>query len=85
MPTQKEMIEQLVSTVQEVHQAVLGVPGTEDKGLVGDIKEVKGDVKNQNGRVRRNSARIAIIAGVLAGLGVLGGLEISDVIQLIGG
>lgn len=74
----------LKQLTQEVHQAVLGVPGTEDSGLVGDMKELKYDVKKQNGRVRLNTVRIAIIIGVLAGLGVLGGLEISDITQLLG-
>ncbi|KKL05276.1 hypothetical protein LCGC14_2607660 [marine sediment metagenome] len=77
MATQKELI-------QEVHQAVLGVEGTDDKGLVGDLKELKTDVKAQNGRVGRNTLKIAGIIAFLAGLGVLGGLEISDVIHLLG-
>ena len=37
--------------IQETHQALLGIPGTEDFGLVGDVKEVKADVKKINNRV----------------------------------
>jgi len=36
---------------QETHQALLGIPGTADKGLVGDVRELKGDLKHMNGRV----------------------------------
>ena len=36
---------------QETHQALLGIPGTEDKGVVGDVKEIKADLKLVNSRV----------------------------------
>ncbi len=39
------------SLISEVHQAVLGIPNTEDNGLVGDIKEIKAELKSVNKRV----------------------------------
>lgn len=76
--TQKEM-------TQEVHQGMFGVEGTEDNGLVGDFKDLVGELRKINGRVSRNSRLIFISVGVLTGTGILGGLEIADVIHLIGG
>ena len=43
---------------QETHQALLGIPGTEDKGLVGDFKELKEVVKEQNIQIDRNRVDI---------------------------
>ncbi len=31
--------------IQQVHQGFFGVPGTEEKGMVGDMKEMKLSVK----------------------------------------
>jgi hypothetical protein len=44
--TQKQM-------VYEVHIALFGVPDTEDKGLCGDIKEIKSSVSALNGDLQK--------------------------------
>ena len=36
---------------QETHQALLGIPGTEEKGLVGDVKEIKGHLEDHSKRL----------------------------------
>ena len=58
MATQKEL-------TQEVHQAVLGVKGTDDKGMVGDLKELKeefrGGLSKHNARIRRLEITVASI------------------------
>ncbi|KKL17996.1 hypothetical protein LCGC14_2479920 [marine sediment metagenome] len=36
---------------QETHQALLGISGTADKGLVGDVKEIATELKKVNGRL----------------------------------
>ncbi|KKN76890.1 hypothetical protein LCGC14_0365410 [marine sediment metagenome] len=58
---------------QETHQALLGIPGTEDKGLVGDVKEMKSEMKKMNSKVQGNTIRSkvnqAIIAIVILGAG----------------
>ena len=70
--------------LKEVHQAVLGVKGTEDGGLVGDFKELKEAVKDSNGRQNKLSKKVNTIIGVLIGCGILGGGSVG-LIQLIGG
>ncbi len=58
--------------VRAVHQGMFGIPGTEDNGLVGDLKDLVKLLREQNGRVRRNTVKIytqyglsAIIIGLL--------------------
>jgi len=41
--------------LQEVHQAVLGVPHTDNKGLCGEIKAIKLQLGDLNGQVTRNT------------------------------
>lgn len=76
--TQKQLI-------QEVHQGLYGVKGTADKGLTGDFKDLVIELKKINGRVSRNSRLVFIMVGALIASGVLGGLELADVIHLLGG
>ncbi len=74
------------SLIGEVHQAVLGVPDSDDKGLVGDVKELVKTVKEQNSRIRKNEVRISRIVGILIGMSVLGGTGIGlGVKTLLGG
>ena len=47
---------------QESHQALLGIPGTEDNGLVGDVKEMKADIKQINSRVSSVETGQAVLA-----------------------
>ena len=49
--------------IQEVHQAVLGVSGTDDKGLVGDVKELRQEKKAQDGTVSDHESRISTMEG----------------------
>lgn len=49
---------------QETHQAVVGIPGTDDKGLVGDFKDMKDDIRRLNGKVRRNEVRSKVNQGI---------------------
>ena len=59
--------------IWEVHQGMFGVEGSDDKGLVGDMKETKADVKNQNGRVTKVEGKIRYIYGMIVGAAVAGG------------
>lgn len=64
--TQKQLI-------QEVHQGMYGVPGTDDRGLMGDMRDMRGRINGlgtSHGRLKRN---FWILVGILTGLGVLGG------------
>ena len=60
---------------QETHQALLGIPGTEDKGLVGDVKEIKAHIEDHSKRLtivevkqeERNKPSKKSIAGFATG------------------
>ena len=66
----------------ELKTAVVGIKDTDEKGLVGDIKEIKESVRRQNGRIRKNTISIIALVSFLTGLGVL---EWQDVIHIFGG
>jgi hypothetical protein len=67
--------------IRETHQAVFGVPGTEEKGISGDIKEIKDLIVAQNGRYRKLSNRVWYLYGAL-GIGG-GGAGIFGLIKLV--
>ncbi len=58
---------------QEIWQGMYGIDGTEDKGFLGDFKELKEEVKEINGRVNKLSTRLKVLYAFLGGLGILGG------------
>ena len=41
--------------IQEIYTVMLGVPGTDDRGLVGDCREIKVELKQQNGDIKKNT------------------------------
>ena len=65
---------------RETHQALLGIPGTEDKGLVGDFKDIKTVVmKNSKDintiwtlQVERNKPSKKALSGYGAGVLAIG-------------
>lgn len=67
--TQKEMI-------SDIYTVLLGVPGTADQGLVGDVKELK---KNVNNRIRTINKRLWGLIIALASSGIVG-LNLSGVL-----
>ena len=72
--------------IRATHQALLGVPHTEDGGLVGDFKELKEVVIKQNGRIRDVEKKQSKIKGILIGVGLLssGGVGMG-ITQLLNG
>ncbi len=66
----------------ELKTAVVGMEGTDERGMAGDIKEIKDALKKQNGRIRKNTVYIISLASFLTGLGIL---EWQDVIHIFGG
>jgi len=66
----------------ELKTAMVGLNGTDDKGMVGDIREIKDALKKQNGRIRKNTVTIVALVSFLTGIGVL---EWTDVIHIFGG
>ena len=65
----------------ETWQAMYGVPGTEEKGMVGDVKIIIGHLSTLNGQVGRNTTWRKIIAGA-GGTALL--LIISVLLHLMG-
>ena len=71
--------------IWEVHQGMFGVEGSDDKGFVGDVKEIKKDVKDQNGRIARVEGKIKYIYGLIAGAALAGGGIGAGIGRLFGG
>ena len=63
--------------IQELYTVVIGVPQTEQKGVVGDIREIKSEIRRINGCVQSNTAwRRAfcfIIPGLATAIGFIAG------------
>lgn len=76
--SQKQMI-------YETHQAMFGVGGSEDKGLVGDVRGIAANVKTQNSRVDKLETKVAKIYGMIAGAALVGGGIGAGIGQLFGG
>lgn len=85
--TQKKMI-------QEVHQGLFGVEGTDDKGMIGDFKGLEKHVRergqNVNGefavvhnRITKLSTKVWLIIGLLGSSG--GGVGIWQLVEKING
>jgi len=66
----------------ELKTAVVGIKNTEEKGMAGDIKDIKKHIVKQNGKIIKNRIMIVGLACFLSGLGVL---EWRDVISIFGG
>jgi len=66
----------------ELKTAMVGLKDTDEKGMVGDIKDIKDTIRKQNGRIRNNTIAIAALVSFLTGLGLL---EWTDVIHIFGG
>ena len=64
--TQHEKLDALCLKVSILETAVLGVPDSEDKGLMGYAKETYKYVKSTNGRTQQNKNHIWRIYGGLA-------------------
>jgi len=70
---------------REVHQAVLGIPDTDDNGLVGVVKEIREYLIIQNGNIAKNRVEmnrnrlvLAALIAFLTGAGFLEGFHIID-------
>ncbi len=57
-------VEERDELFRQTHQALLGVPGTDEKGMAGDIKEIKTRLKILNGQVSLNTLYRKIGTGV---------------------
>jgi len=72
MQTQEELIREIHNEVTIIKTVLLGAPNSDDKGLIGEIKDIKKNYYELNHRVGRLSKTVWILIGILAGSGVLG-------------
>jgi len=59
--------------IKEIHRAIWGIPGTEDKGIYGELKELNKLCKEQNNKVNTNSGSINKLKGFLIGASLAAG------------
>lgn len=79
--TPKQLIQETHEAVNTLTTVLLGVPGTDDTGLVGDVKSVKLNMKKQWESHSRLSMRVWILWGVVLALAVIA----SGIATLAGG
>jgi len=70
--TQKEM-------VQEIWQALYGVPDTKDAGMYGDLKEVCKKMGNNTKRITTLEITVASLIALLVGAGVLNATHVINI------
>ena len=67
----------LAEMIGELYAVTMGVPGTDERGIVGDVRDIKRELKDLNGCVKTNTAwRKAfcfIIPAIASGLGFVAG------------
>lgn len=81
-----EMIFEIYHKVNNLSTTLLGTPGTDDKGVCGDVKETKEQLVRMNGNVRSLSRKFWVFVGVIIGLGSALGSELPVAIRsIIGG
>jgi len=66
MPLKRGMLQDVQERMMRIETVLLGVPNTNDKGLVGEVKELKTKYRNL-------STRVWLIIVAIAGSGALGG------------
>ncbi len=78
MPTEAEKkeesrarIEHLVITQSQILTVLVGLPGTEEKGMAGDISEMKIHMAKQNNKIMKNRVMIMSLITFLSGAGIL--------------
>ena len=78
MPTEAEKkeesrarIEHLVITQSQILTVLVGMPGTEEKGMAGDLAELRTHVHKANGRVGKLEIGLASLVSILTGAGIL--------------
>ena len=50
--------------LHDIWKGIYGIPGTDEKGMVGDIKEIVEQQRVQNGSILRNTIWRKVIVGV---------------------
>lgn len=74
--TQKQIIQETHDDMVEVKTVLLGVPNTDEKGLVGEVRDIKLNVRSNT----KSIGKIKVILAVIIGSGALG----TGIWQLVG-
>ncbi|KKL13900.1 hypothetical protein LCGC14_2521140 [marine sediment metagenome] len=64
-------IEHLVVQQSQILAILVGIPGTEEKGMAGDIADLSKQGVKRNGRIGRLEIGLASLISILTGLGIL--------------
>ena len=67
--------------IQELYTTLLGVKGTDEKGLVGDVKEAFKEIKSLRTSQNKLSRNPWILIAALSGSGIIG----ANITGVIGG
>jgi len=84
-PTSRTLLEETHDCMVKLNTVLLGVPGTGDSGLVGEVKQIKTDVNEVYKKHRKLSLRVWILIIVLASSGIISVGEVTELINLFGG
>ena len=66
--------------LRELHQAIKGIPGTDDKGMLGDLKQVKDTIKSVCEDQNKLKSKVNGLIWFLAGSGLLFGGTITKLL-----
>ncbi len=58
MPNNDEILQETHDMVRDLKVVLLGIPGTEDKGIAGEIKDINDHLKTQNSTLIKHSISI---------------------------
>lgn len=84
-PTNRTLIEQTHDKVNQLTTVLVGIPGTDDKGLVGEVKQNSEDIDNLYSKHGKLSWKLWTLIAVLTTSGVISVGELTELINLFGG
>jgi len=79
--SQRQLIQETHQSVSMLTTVLLGVPGTDDTGLVGEVKQIKLNMKEQWKSHSKLSMRVWILWGAILAIAVIA----SGIVTLAGG
>jgi len=89
MADNDKLLQETHDTVVELKTALLGIPGTDDKGLVGDFKEFRKNTNTDIDRLYRKHNRLSVRVWIFIILAISSGAisigELTNLINLFGG
>ena len=78
--TPEEAIFDVRERMMRMETVLTGVPSTDDRGLVGKVKDTTEDLDATRKKVGKLEVKYWLLVGLLAGTGILGGFGIANLI-----